>query len=621
MLNNGDCMTSDQVPIAFIDHYTAFLGQRGVTSPMISTDLFCNLLLNDVAKNMVCEVSDCLGYYRHDVIKAVREFFLNEVLLKELNHTIIALTLKVATPMKINYYRPILYCNVLFKCISKILSNRMKDCLTGLVSLNQSAFVPGRRISDNILLTQELMHNYHLDRGPPHCAFKVNIQKAYDMVDWDFLKDVLTGGIGLRQGDPMSLYLFTIMMEILTLMLNRRVHESDSFTYHRHCSRLNIINLCFADDLFLFAHGDASYAQVIMDTLEEFKTASGLTPSLPKSMTYFCNVLNYVKFDILVILPFEEGKLPVKYLGVPLVPSRLLYRDCTELVEKALVFILPSYLMLDLEQSLRGLLWCQGEIQKGKAKVVWEGVCLPKNKGGLVDSHIQASRAFFMGNSISCPLSNGILNRDIYEVGFQLSAKVNNVIMNGNWLWLNDWHLKFSMLSNMDIPHLNPYANDNLYWRDLSNVEVGFSIAVVWDSIRPRSTNINWYNLVCNGTLGVWDHLKPYMRMFNIPSSLSLIVDFLVPLAAKKSARSIIVKLIFAAACYFIWHERNNRLFSQQKRTPDQVVDSIISTVQLKLISCKFKKSENVQRAGRRLFLKSIEVRMLLATFIKRNAC
>ncbi|GKC21013.1 hypothetical protein Tco_1023163 [Tanacetum coccineum] len=253
-----------------------------------------------------------------------------------------------------------------------------------------------------------------------------------------------------------------------------------------------------------------------MDTLEEFKTASGLTPSLPKSTAYFCNVLNYVKFNIIGILPFEEGKLPVKYLGVPLVLSRLLYRDSTEMVEKVKKWISDwknKSLSLARRQSLRGFLWCQGEIRKGKAKVAWEGVCLPKNEGGLSIRRLEAFNQALIssylelgdGSKVSIwfdnwcplsPLSNGISNRDIYEVGFQLSAKVNNVIMNGNWLWPNDWHSKFSMLSNMAIPHLNPYANDNLYWRDLSNVEVGFSVAVVWDSIRPRSTNINWYNLV-----------------------------------------------------------------------------------------------------------------------------
>ncbi|GKG54697.1 putative RNA-directed DNA polymerase, eukaryota, reverse transcriptase zinc-binding domain protein, partial [Tanacetum coccineum] len=65
-------------------------------------------------------------------------------------------------------------------CISKILTKRIIEDIKEVVSDNQSAFVPGRRISDNILITQELMHNYHRDKDPPRCAFKVDIQKAYD---------------------------------------------------------------------------------------------------------------------------------------------------------------------------------------------------------------------------------------------------------------------------------------------------------------------------------------------------------------------------------------------------------------------------------------------------------
>ncbi|GJU63730.1 putative RNA-directed DNA polymerase, eukaryota, reverse transcriptase zinc-binding domain protein [Tanacetum coccineum] len=118
-----------------------------------------------------------------DVTKAIKEFFTTGVLVKELSHTIIALIPKVTTPMRIIDYRPISCCNVLFKCISRIIFNRMKESLSLLVSLNKLAFVPGRRISDNILLTQELMHNYHFDRGTPRCAFKVDIQKAYDTID------------------------------------------------------------------------------------------------------------------------------------------------------------------------------------------------------------------------------------------------------------------------------------------------------------------------------------------------------------------------------------------------------------------------------------------------------
>ncbi|GKB24097.1 putative RNA-directed DNA polymerase, eukaryota, reverse transcriptase zinc-binding domain protein, partial [Tanacetum coccineum] len=117
------------------------------------------------------------------VCTAIHNLFSNGKLLKEINHTFLALIPKVATPFKVNDYRPISCCNVIYKCISKILTNRIIEGIKEVVSENQSAFVPGRRISDNILITQELMHNYHRNRGSPRCAFKVDIQKAYDMVD------------------------------------------------------------------------------------------------------------------------------------------------------------------------------------------------------------------------------------------------------------------------------------------------------------------------------------------------------------------------------------------------------------------------------------------------------
>ncbi|GJR77101.1 hypothetical protein Tco_0089466 [Tanacetum coccineum] len=153
-----------------------------------------------------------------------------------------------------------------------------------------------------------------------------------------------------------------------------------------------------------------------MESLDEFKLVSGLSPSLPKSTVYFCNFLNHIKLAILQVLPFEEGRLPVKYLGVPLVPSRLVYNDCKELIEKvegrindwknkslsiagrlqlvqsviasmhvywASVFILPTRILMDIEQLMRGFLWCQGSMRRGKAKVAWDVVCLRKDEGGL----------------------------------------------------------------------------------------------------------------------------------------------------------------------------------------------------------------------------------------------
>ncbi|GJV54104.1 hypothetical protein Tco_1449845 [Tanacetum coccineum] len=157
-------------------------------------------------------------------------------------------------------------------------------------------------------------------------------------------------------------------MEVLTLILKRRVHDSDFFRYHKHSEELNIINVCFADDLFIFARGDVESAKVIKDSLDEFKSVSRLVLSIPKSTAYFCNVLNHVKIGILSIMPFSKGVLPVKYLGVLLISSRLLNKD---------------WILLNIQQLMRTFLWCNGEYKRGRAKMAWDDICLPKHEGGL----------------------------------------------------------------------------------------------------------------------------------------------------------------------------------------------------------------------------------------------
>nr|GEV58827.1 hypothetical protein [Tanacetum cinerariifolium] len=415
---NGNVHHNNDVAKAFINHYAIFLGQSGNTSNFTTDNLFPTRLNDSEALNMVRDISsqevksamfsmgndkssgpdgftaaffkDTWDIIGADVTKAVSEFFTNGRLLKELNHTIIALIPKVNTPARVTDYRPISCCNVLFKCISKIIANRLKDSLKRLVSPNQSAFVSGRCISDNILLTQEIMHNYHLDRGVLRCAFKVDIQKAYDTVDWDFLRVILIG-FGFHER------MIAWIMECVT---------TTSFS------------ISINGSLHGYFEGKRGLrqAKVIKDALDDFKDASGLNPSMPKSKAYFCNVINYTKLAILNVLPFEEERLLVKYLGVPLVSSRLIFRDCKELIEKvhnrvndwknkclsiagrlqliqsvlgslhvywASVFMLPTRMLLDIEKIMRIFLWCQGNMSRGKAKVAWDVVCLPKQEGGL----------------------------------------------------------------------------------------------------------------------------------------------------------------------------------------------------------------------------------------------
>ncbi|GAA0162070.1 hypothetical protein LIER_18247 [Lithospermum erythrorhizon] len=122
-----------------------------------------------------------------DFTYAMREFFATGYMPKAINATIISLIPKKQCPLSMRDYIPISCCNVVYKCITKLMAEKMKKVLQTVVSENQSAFMQGRLLSDNILPMQELVHNYHKMEGPKRCAFKIDIMKAYDFIKWEFL--------------------------------------------------------------------------------------------------------------------------------------------------------------------------------------------------------------------------------------------------------------------------------------------------------------------------------------------------------------------------------------------------------------------------------------------------
>jgi hypothetical protein len=109
------------------------------------------------------------------------------------NETTIVLIPKTKNPERITEYRPISLCNVLYKIISKVLVNRLKVILPNIISPTQSAFVPGRMITDNVLLAYEITHLMHTKMGGRDglVAIKLDMSKAYDRVEWDFLEQMM----------------------------------------------------------------------------------------------------------------------------------------------------------------------------------------------------------------------------------------------------------------------------------------------------------------------------------------------------------------------------------------------------------------------------------------------
>jgi hypothetical protein len=124
-----------------------------------------------------------------EVLQAIND----KVIPEGWNDTVIVLIPKVETPESISQYRPISLCNVLYKVISKIIAIRIKHILDEVISPVQSAFVPGRMITDNILVAYESLHTMKNKKNGKegYCAVKLDMHKAYDRVEWIFLERML----------------------------------------------------------------------------------------------------------------------------------------------------------------------------------------------------------------------------------------------------------------------------------------------------------------------------------------------------------------------------------------------------------------------------------------------
>ena len=127
-----------------------------------------------------------------DLVDEVLDAIHNKAIPDGWNNTIIVMIPKVENPDKVTQFWPISLCNVVYKVISKMLSNRLKTILPDIISDHQSAFVLGRLITDNILLAYECIHTMKKKKGKRGlCAVKLDMHKAYDRVEWVFLEKMM----------------------------------------------------------------------------------------------------------------------------------------------------------------------------------------------------------------------------------------------------------------------------------------------------------------------------------------------------------------------------------------------------------------------------------------------
>lgn len=384
-----------------------------------------------------------------EVIGAVKHFFLSGFLPATANATILTLVPKFPGATKISEFRPIACLNTIYKLISRLLVRRLKPILQQLILPSQTAFVKGRLIVENSVLASELVNGYHKNRGSKRITIKVDIAKAFDTLSWDFLFACLEGlhmpaqflrrlkacictpsfmlgyngtvngyfkgKRGLRQGDPMSPYLFVIAMNCLSHMLNK-VAEQNRMGYHAKCRKTKLTNLSFADDLLIFTDGSIESVQCVLQVLRDFEERSGLVVSMQKTSFFASGLSDEEVSTIQASTGMVCGALPVRYLGVPLCSKKLSLTNCEPLLQqikakfsswsvKSLsfsgrhlliktviagintfwcsAFILPKACIIKINSMCSTFLW-KGDVEShNSARVAWSTAVLTKEQGGL----------------------------------------------------------------------------------------------------------------------------------------------------------------------------------------------------------------------------------------------
>ncbi|GJR14466.1 RNA-directed DNA polymerase, eukaryota, reverse transcriptase zinc-binding domain protein [Tanacetum coccineum] len=502
--------------------------------------------------------------------------------------------------------------------------------------------------------SNKLMRNYHRKRGPPRCAFKVDIQKAYDTVDWGFLRSILVGfGFhptmvewimvyvttisysvcingdihgwfngkrGLRQGDPLSSYLFTLVMEVLTLILHQRGQNAEDFQYHHLCEQQRIVNLCFADDLFLFTRGHPNFVRVIIDALEEFKNVSGLVPSILKSTAFFCNVSNALNDIILSSMSFVKGEMKKGKAKVAWEAICLPQREGglgIRRIEDFNIALISTHIWCILIN--KESLWVQWiHLYKLKGRSFWDVPCLGDASWGWrkllqIRPHVYPFIWHKINNGRStsiwfdrwvdpCLLRDMLTVRNIIRSGFSLSNTVSDLISNGSWRWPHDWLSRFLNVFNIlvsDInnslrlradvidwyhvvwfPHCIPrhaihlwlVIKEKLKTQDrLRQWDVGPSIDLnllkcpLCDMVTDSHSHLFFE---CSFASQVWFQVRVSTSMSSIPPRFVDVLAFLIQ-SKGSSVSNVISRLVLAAMTYCLWNERNSRLFKKKKSTTD----------------------------------------------------
>ncbi|XP_056692196.1 uncharacterized protein [Spinacia oleracea] len=473
----------------------------------------------------------------------------------EINYSYIALIPKIQGPSSITEFRPIGLCNTIYKLIAKIISSRLKQVLHRIVSPLQSSFIQGRGIEDNVILVKEMAHVFHkAKKRNKIMALKLDISKAYDSLEWDFIRDTLlhfnfphktislimscitsssisilwNGEIcdkfyptrGIRQGDPLSSYIFVLCLDRLSTMIEEQVHLG-LWNPISISKNIKLSHVFYADDVFLFSTASARNLCNIMKTLEDFGHRSGLRISMQKSTIIFPNTMhNSIRHEIANPYGLRISTCFGKYLGIDIRPNKLKISNYLQLLDKSTnkvkgwqakllnmagrctlvksvlnsfpvyvmqTNILPISIVNKIEKCSRKFLWNKTERNRYMTRISWENVTNSIDNGGL-----------------------GI--RRLKEWNLSFMAKLGwSILTRPDKLWVQVFKENYIKKSNF--LDCIPNSNQSPLWRDILKGRPILKKGLIINIGNGKSTSLWFHHWIGDGPLYTLKDVKiPYSK-------------------------------------------------------------------------------------------------------------
>uniref|UniRef100_A0A803PCN2 Reverse transcriptase domain-containing protein n=1 Tax=Cannabis sativa TaxID=3483 RepID=A0A803PCN2_CANSA len=339
----------------------------------------------------------CWPIMKADVVAYVQRFLEYGVLEETCAAANVVLISKKKCLDSMKDLRPIALCNVIYKVIMKVMANQMKPFMDTIIAESQSTFIPGRLISDNVLISFEVLHYLKWKRlgKTSFMALKIDMSKAYDRIEWSFVEAIL------RRMGFLERWVKLIMSCVAsaTYTVIHGNHEIGPVVPTRGIRQVangapRVSHMLFADDSYLYCKATVDEARRILELLQNFERASGQQVNFVKSLIFFStNAEPNVRNQLCSLLGMNAAIEDSFYLGLPSTMTRnktavlgylktkvrkrlqswegrFLSRVGKEVLVKAVVQSLPSYAMsvfllpLDITRDIEKLMnkfWWQSK--------------------------------------------------------------------------------------------------------------------------------------------------------------------------------------------------------------------------------------------------------------------